>query len=84
MSGHIDGITKKKRTKELLELSEELEQNYYKSFIGKKEKILIEENKQNYSYGHTTNYLYLKLKGNYKKNEIYDIIIKEDMFQNNN
>ena len=67
-----------------LELSEELEQNYYKSFIGKKEKILIEENKQNYSYGHTTNYLYLKLKGNYKKNEIYDIIIKEDMFQNNN
>lgn len=83
MSGHIDGITKKERTKRLLKLSEELESNYYKENIGKQEQILIETKKDNYYYGHTSNYLYLKLKGDYKENEIYDITIKENMFTDN-
>ena len=84
MSGHIDGITKKERTKRLLNLSEELENKYYNENIGKKEKILIETKKGDYYYGHTTNYLYLKLKGDYKENEIYDIVVSKDMFTQNN
>lgn len=84
MSGHIDGITKKERTKKLLKLSEELEKKYYESNIGKKEKVLIEKEKNGYYYGHTSNYLYLKVKGNYKENEIYDVIITKDMFTDNN
>lgn len=83
MSGHIDGITKKERTKKLLKLSEELEKNYYEKNIGKKEKILIETKKGDYYYGHTSNYLYLRVKGNYKENEIYEIIISKDMFTDN-
>lgn len=83
MSGHIDGITKKERTKRLLKLSEELERNYYKQNIGKQEQVLIETKKDNYFYGHTSNYLYLKLKGDYKENEIYDITVKENMFTDN-
>ena len=80
MQGQINGTIKKERVKQLLKLSNELEQKYYKDNIGKKEKVLIEKNEKGYSYGHTSNYLYLKLKGNYKKNNIYDVIITEDMF----
>ena len=83
MSGHIDGITKKERARRLLNLSEELESNYYNENIGKKEKILIETEKDGYYYGHTSNYLYLKVKGNYKENEIYDIKVSKDMFTDN-
>ncbi len=82
MTGHIGGIEKKERSKTLLELSEDLEANYYLSNVGKKEKILIETKKGDYFYGHTTNYLYLKVKGNYKENEIYEITISKDMFVN--
>ncbi len=78
MNGHIDGNTKKERTKKLLKLSEELEKSYYKSFIGKKEQVLIEKVIDSYSYGHTTNYLYLKLNKKCKENEIYDISIEEN------
>lgn len=80
MKGHIDGITKKERARRLLNLSEELEVNYYNSQINKKEYVLIEKKENDYYYGHTTNYLYLKLTGNYKQNEIYEINIEKDMF----
>ena len=83
MSGHIDGITKKERARKLLKLSEELESDYYNKNVGKKEKILIEIKKDGYYYGHTSNYLYLKVKGNYKENEIYDIEVNKDMFTDN-
>lgn len=80
MSGHIDGVTKKERTKRLLKLSCDLEHKYYMSQVGKKEKVLIEKEENGFFYGHTTNYLYLKLKGDYKENEIYEVVISEDMF----
>lgn len=80
IKGHIDGITKKQRTHKILKLQEELEKNYYTDNIGKKEQILIETEKDGYYYGHTSNYLYLKLKGNYKINEIYEIVVEESMF----
>ena len=83
MSGHIDGITKKERARKLLKLSEELESNYYNDNIGKKERILIETEKDGYYFGHTSNYLYLKVKGNYKENEIYDVEVEKDMFTDN-
>lgn len=82
MNGHINGTIKKERTKKLLELSNHLEEAYYQNTIDKKEKVLIEKIEQGYAYGHTSNYLYLKLKGNYQKNNIYEITIKEEMFAN--
>lgn len=80
MDNQIDPNTKKKRTKQLLDVSLELENNYYNSFIGKNEKILIEKVEDTYSYGHTTNYLYLKIPQELKENEIYDVNISKDMF----
>lgn len=82
MTGQINGSIKKERTKKLLELSNHLEEAYYQNNINKKEKVLIEKIEQGYAYGHTSNYLYLKLKGNYQKNNIYEITIKEEMFAN--
>lgn len=66
----------KTRVKNLLELSKSLEEKYYNFFIGKKVEVLIEEYKDGYYYGHTPNYLYLKVKGNFKINEIYNITLK--------
>ena len=82
MNGHINGTIKKERTKKLLDLSNHLEEAYYQNNIDKKEKVLIEKIEQGYAYGHTSNYLYLKLQGNYQKNNIYEITIKEEMFAN--
>ena len=80
MSGHIDGNTKKTRTRKLLELSNELEHNYNNNQVNTTEYVLIEKEENGYFYGHTTNYLYLKLKGNYKQNEIFKIIVSNNMF----
>lgn len=80
MDNQIDPNTKKKRTKQLLDISLELESNYYNSFIGKNEKVLIEKVLDGYSYGHTTNYLYLKIPKELKENEIYDVNISKEMF----
>ncbi len=74
---HLSNEVKKKRNKKLIELSNKMEHEYKLGCVGKKEKVLIEENDGTYSYGHTSNYLYLKIDKNLEKNKIYDIIIEE-------
>ena len=80
MTEKVDSSIKKDRVKRLMELSNKLEKEYYNSCIGKDEEILIEEYKNGYYYGHTSNYLYLKLKGNYEINKLYQITINEENF----
>lgn len=79
MKDQIDGKVKKERVKTLLDLSKTLEENYNNSFIGKKESCLIEKVDDKYSYGHCSNYIYLKIQKKYKENEIVDVIIEKDM-----
>lgn len=74
---HLSNEIKKKRNKKLIELSNEMEHLYKLKNINTKEKVLIEENDGTYSYGHTSNYLYLKIDKNLEKNNIYEIIIEE-------
>jgi len=57
----IDEKIKKERTKRLLLLSRELEISYMESFLNKEMEVLVEVNKDNYSIGHTTNYLQVKI-----------------------
>ena len=59
----------------------ELEKEYFEKFIGKTVEVLIEEQKEDgFYHGFTSNYIPLKLKGNYKINELYDIELnKEDI-----
>ena len=58
---HLDQSIKKDRARRLLEVSKELEKNYFNKHIGKEVEVLIEEVKDGYSYGHTGNYLYVKI-----------------------
>lgn len=72
----VDPILKKNRTKALLKLSKELEEQHMKAFLNKDLEVLIERTKDGYSYGHTTNYLHVKVLGNYNSGDIIKITIK--------
>lgn len=78
MKNKVDGNVKKQRVKRLMELSNELEKEYFINNIGKELEVLIEEEKENIFYGFTENYIPVKLKGNYKINEIYKIKLEKD------
>ena len=64
LPNHIDDVTKKRRVKDLIDLSKKLELEYFNKFINKEVEFLPEMYKEGYIYGHTGNYLYIKRKGN--------------------
>lgn len=91
----IPDYVKKNQTDILLELSKKLEIKYMKKFISKDTDVLIEVTKDGYSYGHTTNYLAVKVIGTFKSSTmlrvklinveypyIYGEIIKDDEDEN--
>ena len=63
MKNQIDGNIKKQRVKELIEISEELKNEYYKKFIGKLLEVLVETYSDGYLIGHLSNYGKVKFKG---------------------
>ena len=77
MSNKIDEHEKKMRSRRLIEVSKELEIDYMKKFIGKEVEVLVEEYKDGYSYGHTGNYLYVKIKKELPHNKMVNVTIKE-------
>ena len=77
---HIDDVTKKKRVKELVELSNKLENNYMNKFIGKNVFLLPEIYKEGYLIGHTDNYLMVKTKGS---SQLLNEIIEVKILKNN-
>lgn len=78
MPNKVDGNIKKSRVRDLLELSQELESTFCKKFYNRTMKVLIEEEKDGYFYGHTANFIKVKVSGNFVQNEIYDILLTED------
>ena len=77
LDGKIDGGEKKNRARQLIEVSEELEINYMNKFINKEVEVLIEEVIDGYSYGHTGNFLHVKIRGEYPHNEMITVTIKD-------
>ncbi len=77
LSNKLDGKTKKEYANKLIEISKELEINYMKKFINKRLDVLIEEYKDGYSYGHTSNFIYVKIKGEYEHNEFVSVLLKK-------
>ena len=51
--GFVKDITKKERVTKILELSDKLEENYYKKFLNKELEIIVESGNK----GHTENYI---------------------------
>ena len=52
---------KEKRSNVLLELSDKNEKEYLQDYIGKKVEVLFEEEKNGYFYGHTDNFIIVKV-----------------------
>ena len=77
LPNHLDQSIKKDRSRRLLEVSKELEQNYFNKYIGKEVEVLIEEVKDGYSYGHTGNYLYVKINKQLEHNTFVKVTITE-------
>ena len=75
MPNQIDERVKKERVERLLQVSDELENAYFDSYIGKEVEVLI-ETVDDYSIGHTGNYLKVKIMETLSKNTMYNVIIK--------
>lgn len=74
---HVDNTTKKKRVKELINLSKNLEIEYYNRFIDQIKLFIPEKCSDGYLMGHTDNYLPIKAKGCIKYlNQLTKIKIK--------
>lgn len=78
MDNQVNDSIKKVRSHKLLEVSNELEKEYAKKFIGKTLDVLIEENYADKSVGHTSNYLKIEIPKKLEINKIYNILITED------
>lgn len=62
----VDERVKKERAKRLIDASSSLEEEYMKKFVGAELELLVENEKNGFSYGHTSNYLHCKILGSYK------------------
>ena len=62
MDNQVDNVTKKERTRILINLSKRLELDYMNKFINQELDFIPEVYKDGFLYGHTGNYLSVKLK----------------------
>lgn len=85
MKNQVDGKIKEERSKRLIELSNENQNKYNESYIGKTVKVLFEEYKNGYFKGHTANYIMVNVKGNLTdESKIIDKILNVEIVENNN
>lgn len=77
MPNQVDETTKKQRTKTVLELSNTLEQEFYKSNIGNIEEVIVEQTKNNTSNCYTSNYIKVQIKKKLKPNTIISVKLEE-------
>ena len=75
MDEQVSDFDKKKRVKELILLSNDLEQEYYNKFVGKNVDVLIEECNENISVGRTSNYLLVTLNEKLEIGKIYSRVL---------
>lgn len=82
MSGQINGIVKKDRAKQLIQLSNELGYKYNQQYVNKDVEVLIEEKVKDYYVGHTTNFIKVLINTTkeIEKNSIIKVkVIKADI-----
>ncbi len=76
-SNKVDNNIKKANARRLLLLSKELEINYMQKFLNQEVEVLIEEVKEGSSYGHTGEFLHVKIASELQRNTFVKIKIKE-------
>lgn len=62
LPNQVDGNIKEERSKKLIELSNNMQNEKNSQYIGKTVKVLFEEYENEYYKGHTTNYMVVKVK----------------------
>ncbi len=72
----VSEIVKKERVRKVLELSLELEHDYYQKFIGDRLSIIVESSKDGISRGHTSNYILVNTDSKLEEGETVDVLIK--------
>lgn len=77
LPNHIENEEKKARARRLLEVSKELELNYFNKYLNKEVEVLIEETKDGVSLGHTGNYLYVKINKELEHNTFVTVKITD-------
>ena len=77
MKNIVSDKEKKKRTHEMLELSNKLEEEYYSKFIGQTLNVLVEEVFEDYSTGHPSNYIKVMIPQKLEHNKDYLVKIKK-------
>ena len=77
LKNQIDGNVKKERARKLINLSTELEKRYMNKFINTETEVLVERSKDGFSYGHTSNYLSVKLDGNYNSEDVAKELVNQ-------
>lgn len=80
MENQIDETIKRKRVKTVLELSDQLEQDFYQSKLNETEEVIIEQTKDGKSYGYTSNYIKVEINSPLKPNEV--ILVKINKVNN--
>ncbi len=76
MDNQVPDSVKHARAREVIRLSNSLEETYYKKFIGKELDVLIEKS-DDISLGHTSNYLYVQVMDRLESNQIYKVLITD-------
>ena len=74
MPNQIDGKTKKERVREVLELSNKYEQEYYTNNLNKEYEILTEDHKDK-TIGYTTNYIPIVLPTHKPNNQVIKVTL---------
>ena len=82
MPNQIDGNIKEARSKKLIELSKKMEEDYMKEFLNTEVEVLMEHSKDHISYGHTSNYLAIKVLGDYHSEDIIKVKISSLEYPN--
>lgn len=62
MPNQISSQLQEERSKKIIELSNEMQNSYNNSYVGKKVKVLFEEKEGEYYKGHTPNYMLIRVK----------------------
>lgn len=84
MPNQVDGNIKEQRSRTLIQLSNECENLYNESYIGKNVKVLFEEFEDGYFRGHTTNYMMVNVKGEAKDEKTFVNQILNVKIESNN
>jgi len=75
MPNQIDGKKKEERSNKLIKLSKENEKKFLSKYIGKEVEVLFEQENEEYTKGHTSNYIIVNTKEKNIENEIKKVKI---------